>query len=71
LPFRTKWEATHPDLVGKGETEDWGKGEFPGSIHEGLLVITAIQVNPTRGSTGALEARGDLHFWATGTVKKV
>jgi hypothetical protein len=41
------------------------------SMHEGLLVITAVQVNLARGSTGALEARGDLQSWAMGTVKKV
>jgi hypothetical protein len=66
-------EVTHPDLLGKeeGEAEDWGQREFPGSTHEGLLVITAVQVYPARGSTGALEARDDLHSWATGTGKKV
>jgi hypothetical protein len=48
-----------------------GEREFPGSMHEGLLIITAVQVNPTRGSTGALEVEGDLHSQATGTVKKV
>jgi hypothetical protein len=40
-------------------------------MNEGLLVITAVQVNPTKGSTGALEARDDLHSQAMGTVKKV
>jgi hypothetical protein len=40
-------------------------------MHEGLLVITAVQVDPTRGSTGALEARGDLHSLAMETVNKV
>jgi hypothetical protein len=40
-------------------------------MHEGLLVITAVQVDPARGSTGALKVRGDLHSWAMGTVKKV
>jgi hypothetical protein len=35
---------THPELLGKGEgeAEDWGKREFPGSMHEGLLVTTAV-----------------------------
>jgi hypothetical protein len=29
LLFRTKGEATHPDLLGKeGEAEDWGKESF-------------------------------------------
>jgi hypothetical protein len=45
--------------------------EFLGSMHERLLVITAVQVDPTRGRTGALEARVDLHSWAVGTVKEV
>jgi hypothetical protein len=44
---------------------------FPGSMLEGLLVITAVQVDPARGSTGALKVRDDLHSWATGNVKKV
>jgi hypothetical protein len=48
-----------------------GGKEFPGSMHEELLVITTVQVNPARGSTGALEERGDLHSWAMGTVKKM
>jgi hypothetical protein len=30
----------------EGETEGWGKREFPGSMHEGLLIIPAVQVNP-------------------------
>jgi hypothetical protein len=51
--------------------EDWGKREFPGSTHEGLLVITAVKVDSTRGSTGALEVRGDLHCQAMGTMKEV
>jgi hypothetical protein len=42
-----------------------------GSMHKELLVITAVQVDPTRSSTGALEARGDLHSWAMEIVKKV
>jgi hypothetical protein len=40
-------------------------------MHEGLLVITAVQIGPARGNTGALEEGGDLHSHATGTVKKV
>jgi hypothetical protein len=34
------------------------------------LVITAIQVDSARSSTGALEVNGDLYSQATGTVKK-
>jgi hypothetical protein len=66
-------EATHPELFGKEEreTEDWGKREFPGSMHKGLLVITTVQVNPVRGNTGALEVRGDLHSQDMGTMKEV
>jgi hypothetical protein len=48
-----------------------GEREFPGSMREGLLVITAVQVDPVTGSTGALEVRGGLHPQAMGTVKKV
>jgi hypothetical protein len=63
---------THPELPGKGEgeAEGWGKREFPGSIHEGLLVITAVHVDPPKGSSGTLEARGDLHSWAMETMKE-
>jgi hypothetical protein len=37
----------HPELFGKGEgeAEDWWKREFPGSMHEGLLVTTAAWVS--------------------------
>jgi hypothetical protein len=53
-----KREAIHPELLGKeeGEAEDWGKREFPGSTHEGLLVITIVQVNPAQGQ-----------YWNTGS----
>jgi hypothetical protein len=35
------------------------------------LVITAVQVDPARGSTRELkEWRGDLHSWATETMKE-
>jgi hypothetical protein len=40
-------------------------------MHEGLFIITAVQVSLSRGSTVALEARGDLYSWATGTMKKL
>jgi hypothetical protein len=36
-----------------------------------ILVITAVQVDPARGNTGALDARGDLHSRAMGTMKEV
>jgi hypothetical protein len=41
-------------------------------MHEGLLIIPAVQVDPglPKGSTGALEARGDLHSQAMETMKK-
>jgi hypothetical protein len=48
-----------------------GGKSVPGSTHEELFVVSAVQVNPARGSTGALEVRGDFHWQATGTVKKV
>jgi hypothetical protein len=49
---------THPGLLGKaeGEAEDWGKREFPGSMHEGLLVNTAVQVDLAQGQ-----------YWSTGS----
>jgi hypothetical protein len=55
-----KGEAIHPELLGKeeGEAEDWVKREFPGSVHEGLLVSTAVHVYPAQGqnwSTGSKE----------------
>jgi hypothetical protein len=40
-------------------------------MHEGLLAIIALQVDPFRGSTGAFEMSGDLHSPATDTVKKL
>jgi hypothetical protein len=66
-------EATHPELLGKEEREAdyWGKREFPGSMHDRLFVITAVQVYPARGSTEALEVRVDLHSQATGTMKEM
>jgi hypothetical protein len=47
LVFRTKGEATHPELLEKeeGEAEGWGKREFPGSMHGN---IPAVQVNPAQ-----------------------
>jgi hypothetical protein len=41
-------EAPYLELLGKeeGEAEDWAKREFPGSMHERLLVIPTVQVNP-------------------------
>jgi hypothetical protein len=70
--LKQQGEATHPELLGKeeGEAEGWGKREFPGSVLEGSLVITAVHVDPAQGYTGALEARGDLHSWATETMKE-
>jgi hypothetical protein len=49
---------THPELLGKGEgeTEGWGKREFPASMQEGLLVTTALQVDPAQGQ-----------YWSTGS----
>jgi hypothetical protein len=36
-------------------------------MHEGLLIIPAVQVDPAKGSTGA---KGDLHSQAMETMKK-
>jgi hypothetical protein len=62
LLFRAKWGegGTHSELPGKGEAEAevWRKREFPGSMHEGLLVIPAIQVDPAQGQ-----------YWSTGSKR--
>jgi hypothetical protein len=49
---------THHELSEKeeGEAEGWGNREFPGSMHEGLLVTTAVQVYPSQGQ-----------YWSTGS----
>jgi hypothetical protein len=64
---------THPELFGKrkGETEDWGKREFPGSTHKGFLVTLLSMSFLPEASTGALEGRGDLHSWAMEIMKEV
>jgi hypothetical protein len=51
---------THPELLGKGEgeAEGWGKREFPGSMHEGLLIIPAVQVDPAQ-----------RQYWSTGSKR--
>jgi hypothetical protein len=51
---------THPELPGKGErkAEGWGKREFPGSMHEGLLIIPAVQVDPAQ-----------RQYWSTGSKR--
>jgi hypothetical protein len=51
-------EDTHPQLLGKGEgkAEDWGSTEFPGSMHEGLFVTTAVQADPAQ-----------MQYWSTGS----
>jgi hypothetical protein len=55
---RTKGKVTHPGLLGKEDgAEVWGKESF-----QGLLFITAVQVDPTRVSAGALEVRSDFLF---------
>jgi hypothetical protein len=53
-------EDTHPELPGKreGEAEGWGKREFPGSTHEGLLIIPAVQVDPAQ-----------RQYWSTGSKR--
>jgi hypothetical protein len=45
------------NFLGKGkERMRVGGKEFPGSKHEGLLVITAVQVDPAQGQ-----------YWSTGS----
>jgi hypothetical protein len=53
---------TYPELLGRGEgeAEDWGKRGFPGSVHEGLLVATAAQVDPC--------LRAVLEHWREGVT---
>jgi hypothetical protein len=71
--LRAKWEGdTHPELLGKeeGEAENWGKREFPGSTHEGLLVTTAVQVNPAQGQYWSTGTRNDFHSRTTETMKE-
>jgi hypothetical protein len=60
LPNSLKEAHSYLELLGKGEgeTKDWGKREFPGSMHEGLLVITAVQVNPAQ-----------RQYWSTGSKR--
>jgi hypothetical protein len=52
---------TYPELPGKGggEYEGWEKREFTGSMLEGLLVITAVQVDPAQ-----------RQYWSTGNRRQ-
>jgi hypothetical protein len=65
-------EDTHPEVLGEGEgeAEGWRKREFAGSVHEGLLLPLLSRLILPKGSTGALEARGDLHSRAMETMKE-
>jgi hypothetical protein len=67
-----KGEAIYPELLGKeeGEAEGWGKREFPGSMHEGLLVIPDVQVDSAREQYWNTGSKGDLHSRATETMKE-
>jgi hypothetical protein len=60
LLFRAKGgrETLILNYLGKGKERPriGGKREFPGSIHEGLLVTTAVRVNPAQGQ-----------YWSTGS----
>jgi hypothetical protein len=60
FPNSLKEAHSYLELPGKeeGEAEDWGKREFPGSTHEGLLVIPAVQVDPAQGQ-----------YWSTGSKR--
>jgi hypothetical protein len=64
---------THPELLRKGEeeAEDWGKREFTGSMHEGLLVTLMSRSVLPKDSTGALDERGELNSQAMETMKEV
>jgi hypothetical protein len=43
---------------GEGKAECWGKREFPGSTHEELLIIPAVQVDPAQ-----------RQYWSTGSKR--
>jgi hypothetical protein len=60
FPNSLKEVHSYLELLGKeeGEAEGWGKREFPDSMHEGLLFITAVQVNPAQGQ-----------YWSTGSKR--
>jgi hypothetical protein len=65
-------EATYPELLGKSKEKlrIGGKESFQAQCMReycSLLLPRSI----LRGSTGALEARGDLHSRATGTMRKM
>jgi hypothetical protein len=72
FPNSLKEAHSYLELLGKeeGEAESWGKREFPGSTHEGLLVITAVQVDPAQGQYWSTGRRGDLHSRAMETMKE-
>jgi hypothetical protein len=55
-----KGEVIHSELLGKeeGEADGWGKTEFPGSTHAGLLVIPVVQVDPAQGQYWSTENKG-------------
>jgi hypothetical protein len=63
----------HPELFGKGEgeAEDWGKVSFQAQcMRDYWSPLLSRSVLP-KGSTGALEARVDLHSGAMETMKEV
>jgi hypothetical protein len=64
--------GTHPELPGKGEgeAEGWGKESFQAQCMRDYWSSLLSRLILPKGSTGALEARGDLHSRATETMKK-
>jgi hypothetical protein len=57
FPNSLKEAHSYLELLEKEEeeAEGWGKREFPGSTHEGLLVIPAVQVDSAQ-----------RQYWSTG-----
>jgi hypothetical protein len=58
LLFRAKAGRKTLPGKGEGEAEGWGKREFSGSMHEGLLIIPAVQVDPAQ-----------RQYWSTGSKR--
>jgi hypothetical protein len=63
---------TYPELPGKeeGEAVGWGKESFQTQCVKDYWSPLLSRSILHKGSIGALEARGDLHSWATETMKE-
>jgi small ligand-binding sensory domain FIST len=72
--FRAKWRrgALILNCLGKGKERlrIGGKENFQARhLRDYLSPLLSSLILP-KGSTGALEVRGDLHSWATETIKE-